>query len=326
MGTVDCVLQNKGNISPLVSAKVKKAVKELQYTPNGMTKILSSVSRRKFGFLLPDQPGFFYDEVMRGIEKVREEYHDQDIEIWVAKCDGRRSTSFVEAIDRMVADGASGFAICAQNSKYLIKEISWLHGEGIPVITVNSDIPDSRRRCFIGEDADKSGKIAAEIILKYQKSPKGILIIAGNPEFFAHQSRVHGFMSVVKERNISKSRCKIIHTYEDEQLICTRVKEILQTFPNIQSVYMAVRCTAGYQKAIEELGLSQNLFVVSHDVDEDTLALMRAGLIDFTIDQDMFSQGYLPMRMLIEYALYGKLIEHSDNKITHHIISAACVD
>lgn len=323
-GTVDRVLHNRGNVKADVLIKVQQAIEELQYTPNEVARALAfSGSGKKLGFLLPDQPGFFYEEAMRGIRKIAAESQDLGIKIDVRTCQQLKCSA---VIDEMVADGVSGFAICAQNSPQLIERINRLVDEGFPVVTVNSDIPESARNCFIGEDALRSGQVAAGILFKYLKEHQDILIVAGYPGFQSQQSRIAGCCNYLHERGVDRQRCRVIYTNGSNRITHHEVSRMLTKHPQIGCVYMAIDSIQGFVDARLAEPSKRQLFTVCHDTDAKTLHLLKQGIIDYTIDQDIFSQGYRPLQLLIDYFLHQKPISAANDKISYHIISAECIE
>lgn len=325
-GTVDRVLHDRGNVNLEVYEKVQQSLKELKYTPNAIARALAfNRNTIKLGVLIPDKPGFFRDEIYKAVENMRQDCQDIGIGIHVAGCDAMKPEQYVKEIDKMLEKGVSGFAICAQNSDLLIQKINHMYAQDIPVITVNSDIPTSKRRCFIGEDAIRSGRAAAELILKYLKDGEDILVIGGIPEFTGHQNRVKGFREYMDQKNISPDRLKIVYTYEKYETAYEQLERILTEYPNIQSIYLGVESMAAYTDIIKKLNPPKPPFVVSHDTADHTLRALKQGIVDFTIDQDMYSQGYRPLQMLVDYFLYEKPLQIQNDKIVLRIVTSECL-
>ena len=326
-GTVDRVLHNRGNVDSDVSRKVTQALVELNYKPNAIARALVTNRKiTKLGFILPNESGFFHDEIHRAIKNTREEFCDIGIEIDVAECDAMCPEEYVTQIERMCEEDLCGLVICSQNSDLLIQKINELDVAGIPVITVNSDIPDSRRKCFIGEDAIRCGRVAAEIICKHLKEDEKILVVAGIPEFAGHQDRIRGFLEYLEEKGIPQDMYQIIYTYEKYDLTYDKIIHALREQPHIKNIYLGIESTKAYKKVLSELQLAQLPFVVSHDTADHTLQALKEGIFDFTIDQDMYDQGNRPLRMLIDFCLYEKPLIKTDEKIALHIVSSECID
>lgn len=325
-GTVDRVIHNRGNVNSEVRQKVKDALETLDYRPNAIARALAfNKNTIKLGVLMPDNPGFFPDEIYRAVGNIQEECRDLGVEISVVQCNAMRPEQYAKAIVKMLKDGVCGFAICAQNSQLLIEKIDALWDQGIPVITVNSDIPDSKRRCFIGEDAIRCGRAAAEIICKFLKDEEDILVIGGIPEFTGHQNRVQGFRQYMQEKQISSSRYQIVYTYEKYDFAYEQLERILTRQPNIRNIYLGVESMAAYTDVIAKFVKTSRPFVVCHDTADHTLRALQDDLVDFSIDQDIYSQGYRTLQMLVDYFLYEKPIESTKDKIVLHIVTSECV-
>lgn len=78
------------------------------------------------------------------------------------------------------------------------EEIDRLVASGVPVVTCDSDVCQSRRLYHIGQDMVKSGRVAAGLIAPYAEGGE-ILVVTGNREFAAHDLRVRGFLDRLHE-------------------------------------------------------------------------------------------------------------------------------
>ena len=325
-GTVDRVLNKRGKVRPEVEQRVLESIRVLNYKPNTAARSLAfTKNTKKIGFLLPNQPGFLMDEITRSIDKVNEESKDLGIDIIVEKCDLNNPNEYIKKIDNMVAKGVFGFVIRAQNTISLVEKINELDARDIPVITVNSDIPASRRRCFVGENTIQSGRVAGEIMYKHLRDGEKILVIAGIPEFEAHVSRVKGFQDFLKEKGISEDCYEVIYTHGNYELTYKKVFENITDCSEINKIYMSIDSEVACAEAIERAGLKDKIFMISHDTPSSTIKLLKKGIIDFTIDQDIYRQGYKSLQQLKDYILSGKPIEQISEEMVIHIISAECI-
>lgn len=72
--TVSMVLNNKeNNISKETKEKIFKAAKELNYIPNYLAKSLITKKSYSIGVLVPDIQNPFFNEMIKGMEKIAEE-------------------------------------------------------------------------------------------------------------------------------------------------------------------------------------------------------------------------------------------------------------
>ena len=310
-GTVDRVLNNRSHVSPDVYERVMAAIQETGYlTPRSTyqkTLFGQGFLPIKLGVLLPNWTGHFRWEIMRGIEAAQAELTDFHVKILVEECETDIPEESIEKLDALLEAGIQGAAVCTMNDPSIEEKIRSLTQKDIPVITFNSDLPGTDRLCFIGQDYNKSGRIAAELISKCIPSTGRILAAAGNLEFDGHRARLDGFCTRMSEIGFPRDQIQVIETYTNYQLTYKKVLSALQEDPAIKAIYMANRSVAGCTKAVETAQKKGEIRIICHDMSEHTKSLLLDGTIDFSISQDLHRQGYLPLIYLRDYLHKQKL-------------------
>ena len=99
-GTVDRVLNNRGNVSPDTEAIVKKVAEELGYKPNIAGKALAARKKRyNIGIILCSEGNEFFDDVMKGINRAEEESLDYGITVLMRTIKGYDARQQVQMMD-----------------------------------------------------------------------------------------------------------------------------------------------------------------------------------------------------------------------------------
>lgn len=328
-GTVDRVLNNRSYVKPEVKEKILDIIKETGYlSPREahQKSLISPLTPICLGVILPNWTGHFKSEILRGIQSAREELSDFQVTIILEECSTDIPGEVLELIDRLESRGMQGLAICAVNSPLISDRIMSLTKKGIPVITLNSDLPSSSRLCFVGQDYFQSGRIAAELLSKCIPSSGKILAVAGNLEFDGHRRRLNGFQERMNEKGITEAQITVIQTFNDYQTTYDKVYEQLELQPDLAAIYMANRSVAGCTQAVQALNRKSCLRIICHDFSESTRRLLSEGSIDFTISQNIYQQGYLPLIFLREYLQKGKLPENTTLNTSISIICAENMD
>lgn len=323
-GVVDRVLHGRPNVNPQKRTRVEAALKELNYTPDPAARALALKNKGvKIAIVLPRWSGFFNTEVPRGIESARSELQDYGVEVLVKWCETELPEEYIEAIDSLVAQGASGLAICAKNSTPIQRKLLSLTRNNFPVVTFNSDIPQSERLCFVGQDLLRSGRVAAEIMSKLLPPGGRVLVTCGNREFDGHRSRVDGFMARYTDLNRAADVCALIETYNDYDATYQKVRCQIQENPEIAGIYMANESIPGCVEGLRSLEKCGIVRVVGHDVSETTAKFLREGAVDFALEQDLYLQGYMPLTILGDLLMAGKKPER---EIAYTRIHVACAE
>lgn len=232
------------------------------------------------------------------------------IEVELIECETDLPDEFAEKIEAAKKKGLNALAISARNSLASRRLIDNLVAEGIPVMTYNSDVPDSKRLCFVGQDLYRSGRVAADLIVKFIRSNDDVLVVAGNMEVDAHKQRVDGFMDKCAAAGVANDRLHLVECFNEYVLTYEKVCEQLVKRPALRAIYMANESVAACAEAIVRSGRTDQIMVVGNDLTTVTRRLLHQGAIDFIIEQNVYWQGYRPVMLLKERLLFpGNEIE-----------------
>lgn len=324
-GTVDRVLNHRSYVKDEIRARVLEAVAELGYlSPHEFHSQeigAEAYPPIKLGVLLPNWTDYFRPEVLRGIEGARGELSPLGAEIFVDECQTDDPDEVIQRLDTLVSRGVQGISLCAVNDFSIETKVTALVERGIPVITFNSDLPNSKRLSFVGQNYIKSGRIAAELISKCIPRTGRVLAMCGNLEFDGHRNRLAGFGARMQELRFSNSQIEVMETYNDYYFTCRRVTEVLERTPNLAAIYMANQSVPGCAQALKAAGRETDICLVVHDLSDNTRALLQSGCVDFAISQDFYRQGYLPLKCLRELLHLGREPEKDQ---TNTYISVIC--
>ncbi len=323
-GVVDRVLHGRPNVNPAKRQRVEEALKKLNYSPDPAARALALKNKKmKIGVIFPHWSGYFASEVARGLEVATKELHDYGMDILVRSCETDLPDEYVESIDALLAEGAAGLAICAKDAPPIQRKVREIARHNFPVVTFNSDLTDSGRLCFVGENVVQSGRTAGEIMSRLLPKRGEVLVVCGNREFSGHGGRVEGFIERYRELGRAEDAETVLETHNDYDLTYQKVGKHLKTRPDTAGIYMANDGLAGCVEAIKAAGKSGAIRVVCHDLSDVTIRLLKEGMVDFAIEQNIFRQGYLPAKILNDYLLAGKKPERD---IEYNKIQVACAE
>ena len=309
-GTVDRVLNNRSYVKEEIREKILDAIAEVGYmTPRELHK--QTIGEQvfapiKLGVLLPNWNDYCCPEILRGVDGAKEELEQYNVEVIVDECIGDSPEEVNRRLDGMVSHGVKGIALCSVNNKAIENKVTTLVEQGIPVITLNTDLPNSRRISFVGQDYIKGGRIAAELVGKCVPQGSRILASIGNREFDGHSKRLTGFLQRIQELHFDMDHIIQIETYNDYYVTYRKVTEVLTQYPDLAAIYLGNNSIEGCADAMEAAGKARSVVLVVHDLWDGTRKLLQTGCVDFTISQDFYRQGYLPLKCLRELIHLGK--------------------
>ena len=300
-GTVDRVLHDRPNVNPTVREHVQQIVRQLGYCEaKGETVI------RHIGVLLPGSEWFNRDLKQKWLSGVREAARSIEplgFVVDLVECETDLPSEAEEKIRDMRSRGIDALSLCAKSSTSLCGLLRELSREGVPVVTYNSDLPDSGRVCLVGQNAYMSGRVAADLIVKYLQPQEKVLVVAGNLEINAHQQRVQGFIDKCKDAGMNGGQLITVESFNDYVLTYEKVRAALEREPEIHAVYMANESIAACVESVARSDRMDGMMIVGNDLTAVSRRLLQEGTVDFIIDQDMYEQGSQPVLLLKELLL-----------------------
>jgi len=200
-------------------------------------------------------------------------------------------------LQNAIAAKPSGILISVADSTVLQPEIDAAVAAGIPVITMDSDDPGSRRLFFIGTNNLAAGQLGGKRIIQ-KLGGKGNVVfftIGGQPNT---EDRLKGFKDVLSARPDIKI-VDVVDIKGDNRNAFDKAQEDLAlTGPKKIDAFVCLEASSGktVADAIKRAGGGREL--VAFDVDQDTLDGIKSGTIDATIAQKPFTMGYVGLKAL----------------------------
>ena len=199
-GTVDRALHHRGRINPQVAEKIWELADEMGYVPKERKKKENSRKKIKIGVVTQLARASFMLEINRGIRMAAIELADRGIQLILKEGIHVDEEEQLTAVRELLEEGIQGLAIMPVDCEGVRTELNRLTDEEqIPVVTFNSDIVGTRRRCFVGMDNRQSGRTAAGLMGLLTGGRGKVLIITGYFSNDVDNQRVDGFIEEIKK-------------------------------------------------------------------------------------------------------------------------------
>lgn len=255
-GTVDRALHNRGRVNPEVAARIQRIAEELGYKPNLVEQALVKTKRDfKIGAILQSVETPTMQIVLEGLRRATDELRSSGVELIVRELHGLDEELVLENIEELTSQGIQGLAISPNNTAELRQCINGLYEQGIPVITLNSDVPGSKRICFIGMDNYRAGQTAAGLMCQMLPDNSKILPLAGHLNNTAHNNRLNGFLDTLNQQNTYNLRIMPFQPCFDRNDYAHEITQhALRENPDLVGIYVASNGQEGVCQAVEEEG------------------------------------------------------------------------
>jgi ribose transport system substrate-binding protein len=204
----------------------------------------------------------------------------------------------VDEFKAMVARKPAGILVSVANSKLMAPEIDAAIAAGIPVITIDSDAPESKRLYFIGTNNLEAGRLGGSRVAA-KLNGKGNVVFFTNPGQPNLEERLKGYQDIFA----TYPGIKVVEVFD--------IKADPGTALDQAGVYLArtgaakidaficldSRSGSNVAEAFKRRNATDRL-LIAMDVDSDTLALVGDGTIDSTISQKPYTMAFLGLKAL----------------------------
>ncbi|HPT64035.1 MAG TPA: sugar-binding protein [Candidatus Atribacteria bacterium] len=247
----------------------------------------------------------YWAEVELGVKKAAEDLGVKATFFVPQKEDIQAQISQMESF---IAMGVDGIAIAPSDPTALAPTIATAMSKGIPVITLDTDAPESERIAYIGTDNYSAGKLAGQVMSQLL-GPEGGKVAIGTGSLTAMNSleRMRGFTDgIADNENIVVVTKPALCDFEDTGRAVTLVEQALLTYPDLKGFFgvYAINGPAA-AKAIKTAGKVGEVLVVCFDTTAEHMQLIKEGAIAATIGQRPYMMGYKSVELLSKMVADG---------------------
>ncbi|MGD0547322.1 MAG: substrate-binding domain-containing protein, partial [Terracidiphilus sp.] len=239
----------------------------------------------------------YWQTAVAGFNKAATEYK---VTVRVAGPDSYDPQAELSALQQAIAAKPRGILISVADVSVLQPEIDAAVNAGIPVITMDSDAPGSRRLYFIGTNNREAGKLGGQRVIEKLGGRGNVVFftlanqantaerLQGFKEVFAARPDIH----IVEVVDIKGDPRKAFD-WTLEATALTGDKKV-DAFVCLESA-SAKAVADALKRASTTGGL-----VLAWDGNPDTLDGIKSGAIDATVVQKPFTMGYFGLKALDE--------------------------
>ncbi len=215
----------------------------------------------------------------------------------------------VNAINTAVSSAAKGIAVSLISRTAFNVPIENALKAGIPVVAYNADAPSppNKRLAYIGQDLKLAGELMGKRIVLAVGSGD-VVIFTANAGSANLQPRLEGAERAIKESGAPIKLTTIV-TGSLESGEKSAIEAYWTGHPTTKGMYAVDGGdTAELAGVMQKLGLTaKGVKAGGFDLTEKTQKLLHEGYIEFTIDQQPYLQGFLPILQLFLWQVSGSL-------------------
>jgi ribose transport system substrate-binding protein len=246
---------------------------------------------------------YFYDHKM-GMEKVGEELGVRTEYVGPAEYD---MNAMITAFEQAISKKPDGIVVVGFEPS-LDSIVNKAIAAGIPVVTVDADLPTSNRLAFVGTGNKgagiKGGEYLAELI-----GGEGKVAIMTKPGQSNLEERVAGYQEALgKFPNIEI--VQIADTQSDSVIAAQAAATLLQKYPDLKAIVCVEGAGgSGAATAVREAGKVGEVKIIAMDRGNEVLEAIEEGVITASVAQQTALMPYYAVQILYN-------LKNSNVKIT----------
>lgn len=281
--TVDRVLNRRGGVRAHTVRRVEQALRELD-----RQSFQLGLSGRKFIIdIVMEAPLRFTEAVRAALEAELPNLHPAVFRCRYETHETIGGAAMAAILQRIALRGSNGVLLKARDEPEMIAAVARLVQAGIPVVTLVTDLPATRRLAYVGMDNEAAGETAAYLIGEWVGQAKAeILVSISSDRFRGEEERETGFRRALRERTPDLGIVEISEGRGVDSATFTLARAALARHAGIVGVYSIGGGNAALVSAFEAAGRSCRVFV-GHDLDADNVCLLRAGKLSAVLHHDL---------------------------------------
>ncbi len=293
--TVDRVLHGRSGVRASTVAEVQQAIADLdrqrsQLRLTGHTFMLDLVMQAPTRFSTAVRKALEAELPLLQPAIVRSRFHFEE---------GSEAHDVARTLNSLARRGSHGVLLKAPDTPVVADAIAGLVDGGVPVVTLFTDVPLSRRAAYVGIDNRAAGATAAYLLTQWSTGQGSVLVTVSSSSFRGEDEREIGFRAALRQMAPGRTVREVTDTDGLDAAMLDAVSTALRDDPSIDSVYSVGGGNLATLTAFERLGHGLAAFV-AHDLDSDNLALLRQRRISAVLHHDLRDDMRRACRLILQ--------------------------
>lgn len=286
VATVDRVLNGRVGEASRSARRVEEAIARLGYAPSALSARVARTAN-SFVFVLPDGANPFVAGLAGAVEQLGDWLPFPGARYEVRRVDVFDGPRLGAVLTELAGLPLAGVALVALDHPAVREGINRLAEARVPVVTLVSDMPSSKRERFIGIDNTAAGRTAGALMGRFLSGRRGkVAIVAGALALRDHAERQLGFRQVLAEEFHDIAVVEVREGRDEPAATRAATAAILAAHPDLAGIYNVGAGSAGVVEAVAAAGRTGAVTVIAHELTAANRTALIEGRIDAVINQD----------------------------------------
>jgi len=263
----------------------------------------------KFAWIMPDMFNPFWVYMRQGAEKAAQELRTQGIQVDIQQMAPIQTFNLEEQVaifENAIGMKVDAIGICVIDHTAVIAQVNKAEAAGIPVAALSTDIPNSNRSVFAGQDNKVVAQKIAQMLIDKNGGKGNYIILSGLTGNYISEERDAGFEAAIAANSGTALLDKQPADFNRAKGMSVMENMMQKYGPGqIQGVFTVNDEVAlGAMEAVYAAGRESEILVVGIDGNEDAANAVKAGKMYATAADDPWMKGYVAVYNLV-YKIQG---------------------
>lgn len=271
------------------------------YNTVDKSKIAGKKPKYHFVVIKPNIDDYFWNGIKKGIELAA---RDLNVAVELETSSFNNTDEQIMYLNIAIASKVDGIIINAVNDKLITPYINKAERLNIPVVTIENDAKDSKRKAFISTINFEAGVKAGNMLIEATDGKANVAIIMnkypGNEENVSENLKIQGFEDTVKKQKGISIVAKLVSdngVFGAEDV----TQKVLSKYGDVNTIFcLSSRDTIGAAQVIVDQNKVGKVTIIGYGDSGDILRYIENGVIYGTIVSDSVKIGYDSIKNLTE--------------------------
>ncbi|RUT67967.1 LacI family DNA-binding transcriptional regulator [Flavobacterium cupreum] len=299
-GTVDRVVNKRGYVAEDKQKQIEKIIKEYNFTPNTHARNLALSKSLKVAVILPEhKAGDYWEPIAKSTEMAGKNYLPFGLQISYYFYDQNNIDTFKDVEKKIFLEKNSAIITTQPQNPSIKAFLRKCVTKKIPFVLLGTNNTKYGALSNLGQDANQGGRLAGRLINYGQEHPAKYLIF----NIFNEQninpnvvSRIDGFKAYFKDNK--KIKTELINININDAQLTAKITEKLMALTKSDGIFIP---NSRAHMVAKLLNKDQKVRFLAFDLVTGNVPYLKAGVIDFLINQKPYEQGYRGVELLYRY-------------------------
>lgn len=292
-----CSVQPSGNPDKQNNKETKAEKKEDGSTGKDTGNLVIGVAPKMVG-------APYWDYANDGSKKAGE---DLGVKVELQASTTASAQEQIAIIDNYITMKVDAIVVAANDETTLLPALERASAAGIPIVTYDSDVPDSDRLyCIAGNTQIGLGEMMAKELVDIMGKSGEVAFMTGSLGAFNHNQILEGYKNILNEY----PDIKVVTTVEsgdDQQQAFVNAENLLASYPNLKGILgVAAGETPSAAAAVEQAGKTGEIKVVGVATPNSVKEYYENGILERTVLWDPYAMGYIAVKVAVDYLNGGE--------------------